>query len=304
MMSKKQQQADEQSVCGYVAIVGRPNVGKSTLLNQILGQKISITARKPQTTRRRILGIKTTDNAQFLYLDTPGYHQDQPQLINRYMNRTVKQGLADADVILFMVSELTWKDEDDALLAMIKQSKVPVMLAVNKVDQISDKKELLPHIKILAKKADFADIIPISAKNGDQVAALEQRIAQDLPEQDHFYSADQITDCSERFLASELIREKLTRLLGQELPYALAVTIEAFEEADKLYKISAVIWVDKASQKAIVIGKGGGVLREVGEKARLDMERLFGEKVFLKLWVKVKKGWADDDRILRELGMS
>ncbi len=293
---------ENESRCGYVAIIGRPNVGKSTLLNAILGQKISITSRRPQTTRHRILGIKTVGYSQAVYVDTPGLHLGGKRAMNRYMNRMAASVLDEVDVVVFVVEGLRWTDEDEHVLRLLAPIKVSVILAVNKVDQVADKKDLLPHLQALAAKRDFAAVIPLSAKNRDNVAALEQIVLECLPASEPFFPEDQITDKSERFLAAELIREKLTRRLGEELPYALTVEIQEFKNEDGLLRISAIIWVERPGQKKIVIGKGGAVLKEVGQKARLDMEKLFGQKVFLQLWVKVKEGWSDDERALRSLG--
>ncbi len=288
--------------CGYVALVGRPNVGKSTLLNRILGQKLSITSRKPQTTRHRILGIKTLPNTQFLYVDTPGIHQQARRAMNRYLNRTASDTLRDVDVVVFLVDGGSWTDEDQMVLDKLRELSVPVILAVNKVDRIKDKTQLLPLLQELGERHDFTAIIPLSAQHGDNVEALEERVAALLPESPPFYPEDQITDRSERFLAAEMIREKLFRRLGQEVPYGLTVEIERFREEKGMLRIYGLIWVDRASQKSIVIGKGGALLKEVGRDARQDMERLFDRKVYLQLWVKVKEGWVDDERALRSLG--
>jgi GTP-binding protein Era len=294
------------SRCGYVAIVGRPNVGKSTLLNSILGQKLSITSHKPQTTRHQILGIKTENNIQTLYVDTPGIHRGGQHAINRYMNRAALSTLSDVDIIGFMVDANRWTAEDEWILNKLKKNSRPVILIVNKVDKIHPKKLLIPVLETLSKKMDFLEIVPLSAKNGENVAALESVFANLLPENPHFFPEDQITDRSDRFLASEIIREKITRLLHQELPYATTIEIEQFKEVEKNNKkvlhIHAVIWLERAGQKAILIGEGGNQLKVVGERARFDMEKLFSEKVFLKLWVKIKENWSDDERALRSLG--
>jgi GTP-binding protein Era len=287
---------------GYVALVGRPNVGKSTLLNRILGQKISITSRRPQTTRHRILGIKTVEQVQAVYVDTPGLHRGGKRAMNRYMNRAASDALQDVDVVVFVVEGTRWTDEDEMVLEKLRQLPCPVILAVNKIDRVSDKKQLLPHLQQLSTRMDFAHIIPLSAQQGTQVAELERVVEGLLPESTPFYPEDQVTDRSLRFMAAELVREKLFRKLGAELPYGITVEIEQFKEEDGLYRINALIWVERNSQKAIVIGKQGVLLREVGREARLDMEEAFGQKVFLELWVKVKEGWADDERALRSLG--
>ncbi|RCX31867.1 GTPase Era [Thioalbus denitrificans] len=287
---------------GFVALVGRPNVGKSTLLNRLLGQKISITSPKPQTTRHRILGIKTEGAVQTVYVDTPGVHQGGKRAINRYMNRAALSTLAEVDVIVMLVDGLRWTDEDAQLLKRVMEAGRPVILAVNKVDRIADKTRLLPHLQALAAKAGFLDIVPLSAYSGDNLDVLEKIIASQLPEGDWLFDADQLTDRSERFLAAEIVREKLMRSLGDEVPYALAVELEEFREEEGRRSISAVIWVERSGQKAIVIGKGGEQLKEVGRQARHDMEKLFDAHVFLRLWVKVREGWSDDERSLASLG--
>ena len=287
---------------GYVAIVGQPNVGKSTLLNHLLGKKITITSRKPQTTRHRILGVKTIEDVQIMYVDTPGLHIKEVRAMNRYMNREAKAALRDVNVIVFVVDALRWNDQDDWVLSLLKDVSAPVILAVNKVDTVSDRKALLPYIDSLSKKFHFSSVIPISAKKGDQLDALEKEIIIFLPQDVHYYPPDQITNRSEHFMAAEFVREKLMRSLGQEIPYALTVTIESYEELEKIINISAIIWVEKPGQKAIVIGKDGARLKAVGSQSRKDMERHFEKQVFLRLWVKVKSGWSDDERLLRSLG--
>lgn len=288
--------------CGYVAIIGRPNVGKSTLLNRILGQKISITSRRPQTTRHRVLGIKTTEDAQVLYVDTPGLHRAGGRAMNRYMNRVATAAFQDVDVILFVVEGTHWTDEDQDIIVRLKSTSVPVVLVVNKLDKVSNKGALLPHFQKLSEKKEFAHIIPVSARSGKNVETLEKEIVALLPVAPPLYPEDQVTDRSERFLAAELIREKLMRHLGQELPYALTVEIEKFSMQNDVAHIHAVIWVERAGQKAIVIGKEGTALKEIGSQARQDMEKIFDSKVFLRLWVKVKEGWSEDERALRSLG--
>jgi GTP-binding protein Era len=287
---------------GYVALVGRPNVGKSTLLNRILGQKVSITSRRPQTTRHRILGIKTEGQVQAVYVDTPGLHRGGKRAMNRYMNRAASDALQDVDLVVFVVEGTRWTDEDELVLEKVRQVRCPVILAINKIDRVADKQVLLPYLQEAARHMDFAHIIPLSAKQGSQVDELERVVEALLPESTPFYPEDQVTDRSLRFMAAELVREKLFRKLGQELPYGLTVEIEQFKEEEGLFRINALIWVERASQKAIVIGKQGVLLREVGREARLDMEQAFGQKVFLELWVKVKEGWSDDERALRSLG--
>jgi len=288
--------------CGYIALVGRPNVGKSTLLNRILGQKISITSRRPQTTRHRVLGIKTLPHAQLIYVDTPGIHDFNGRAMNRYMNRTASSVLTDVDVVVFLVDGLRWTPDDELVLKKLAHAGGPVILAVNKIDMLEKREALLPGLQALAEKYPFAEIIPISARKGDNVTALESRIEALLPEAPPFFPDDQVTDRSVRFLAAELVREKLFRKLGRELPYGLTVQIEEYRNEPGITHIHALIWVERDSQKTIVIGKGGRVLKEVGQQARQDIEDLIGNKVNLKLWVKVKEGWADDERALQSLG--
>lgn len=288
--------------CGYIAIIGRPNVGKSTLLNRILGQKISITSHKPQTTRQQLLGIKTEDNVQAIYVDTPGLHRDAKQAINRYMNRAALQALEMVDVIGWVVEAGAWTGEEEWISKKLQKVTQPIILIVNKVDKNKDKTALLPYLQQIGEKNTFAEIIPVSAKTGDNMVALEQTFAKYLPENPYMFPDDQITDRNDRFLASEIIREKLMRNLHQEIPYALTVEIEQFQEKDGILHISAIIWLEKENQKSIVIGKKGEQLKNVGQRARMDMEKLFSQKVFLRLWTKVKEGWSDDERALASLG--
>ncbi|QQS52987.1 MAG: GTPase Era [Candidatus Competibacteraceae bacterium] len=287
---------------GYAALLGRPNVGKSTLLNRLIGQKLSITAPKPQTTRHVILGIQTLPDAQIVYVDTPGLHRRGQRALNRHLNRAAASVLGYVDVVVWLVEALRWTEEDEDVLQRLADFVGPVVLAVNKVDRISDKGRLLPFLHDLAGKRNFNEVVPLAAINGDNVAALEQVIAGLLPTGNLLFPAEQMTTASERFLAAELIREKLTRLLREELPYALTVEIEHFVDEGRLARIHALIWVERETQKGIVIGEKGATLREVGRQAREDMERLFGRKVFLQTWVKVREGWSDDERALRSLG--
>jgi GTP-binding protein Era len=284
--------------CGYIALVGRPNVGKSTLLNRILGQKISITSRRPQTTRHRVLGIKTRPGAQLIYVDTPGIHDYSGRAMNRHMNRTASSVLADVDVVVFLVDGLRWLPDDALVLQKLSQVHCPVILAVNKIDLLASREALLPGLQELAGKYPFEQIIPISASKGDNVAALEKL----LPVAPPLFPEDQVTDRPVRFLAAELVREKLFRKLGRELPYGLTVEIEQYREQAGITHIHALVWVERHSQKSIVIGKQGRVLKEVGQQARRDIEELIDGRVNLKLWVKVKEGWADDERALHSLG--
>ncbi len=288
--------------CGFVAIVGRPNVGKSTLLNRLLGQKISITSRRPQTTRHRILGIKTSRRAQILYVDTPGLHSMAGRAINRFMNRAADNAIHEVDVIMLVVEPLRWTSADEHVLDRCKGVGVPVVLVVNKVDRVADKAALLPYLAEISQRGKFAEVIPVSAYKGDNLERLEDHLVRHLPESVAIFPEDQVTDRSERFMAAELVREKLVRRLGKEVPYRLTVQVEQFEERGDRVLVEAVIWVERAGQKAIVIGKGGKVLKAVGESARKDLEGLLGRKVFLQTWVKVKEGWSDDEQALRRLG--
>lgn len=288
--------------CGYVAIVGRPNVGKSTLLNHILGMKLSITSRKPQTTRHQILGVKTQDNVQVIYVDTPGIHQRRGTAINKYMNRAATSVLNDVDLILFVVQANNWSEEDQAVVERLRTVDCPVLLVVNKMDMLASKKQLLPLIEKLSSAYDFAEVIPVSALSGINVDILEQRIAELLPENTHFYPDDQVTDRSMRFLASEIIREKLIRELGQELPYTSTVDIDKYDEDDVIVRIHATIYVESEGQKAIIIGKKGARLKSIGTRAREDISKMVEMKVYLNLWVKVREGWSNDERALRGLG--
>lgn len=287
---------------GYVALVGRPNVGKSTLLNHLLGHKLSITSRKPQTTRHTILGIKTGPESQIVYVDTPGVHHTDRRAMNRYMLRNATRVLQDVDAVVFVAEALQWTEADDLVLHYLERVKVPVLLAVNKVDRVAEKERLLPYLAEVSARRDFAQVVPVSALRNIGLDDLEQELSKVLPAGGPFFPEDQLTDRSERFLAAEIVREKLMRRLGQEVPYELTVEIESFEDSPGLARISAVIWVERANQKAIVIGSGGAQLKDTGRQAREDLERLLGKKVFLQLWVKVKEGWSDDERALRSLG--
>lgn len=286
---------------GLVAIVGRPNVGKSTLLNRLVGAKVSITSRRPQTTRHRIAGIVTESDAQIVFVDTPGFQTAHGGRLNRLMNRTVTDSIEGVDVVLFVVEALRFGPDDRKVLALLPKD-VPVILVINKVDRVADKNSLLPKMAELSAMFGFAAVVPVSAAKGVQMRALVDAIKPHLPEGEPLYGEEEITDRSERFLAAELVREKLFRLLGEELPYAATVIVEKFEIEGRLRRIAAAIVVDKPGHKAIVIGKGGEKLKEIATQARLDMEKLFGGKVFLEIWVKVKGGWADDLKALRTLG--
>lgn len=288
--------------CGYVAIVGRPNVGKSTLLNHILGQKLAITSRKPQTTRHNMLGIKTEGNVQAVYVDTPGLHKHNDKALNRYMNRSASSALKDVDVVVFVVDRTRWTDEDQLVLEKVQHVKCPILLAVNKADRLEDKSELLPHLNWLAEQLPQAEIVPISALQGQNLDTLEKLVGERLPESEHFYPEDQITDRSSRFLAAELIREKIMRQLGAELPYQITVEIEEFKQEGRILHIHGLILVERDGQKKIIIGDKGERIKRIGQEARKDMETMFDSKVMLNLWVKVKGGWSDDERALRSLG--
>jgi len=288
--------------CGYIAIIGRPNVGKSTLLNHILGVKLSITSRKPQTTRHQILGVKTTEQCQYIYVDTPGIHSGGKKAINRYMNKAASSVIHDVDVLLFLVQAMKWTDEDQMVLDKLAEVEVPVILVVNKIDQLVDKQQLLPFLQQLGSKRQFHDVVPLSALKGDNIDTLERCILAELPENPPVFSEDEYTDRSMRFLAAEIIREKLVRELGQELPYQTTVEIESYKDRENITDIHAVILVEAKGQKAIIIGNKGARLKNIGTKARLDMEKLLGHKVFLQLWVKVKAGWSDNEQALRSLG--
>lgn len=289
--------------CGFVALVGRPNVGKSTLLNALLGMKISIVSRKPQTTRHRILGVATHDRVQALYVDTPGLHRQQHRALNRSLNRTANAALKDVDLVVFVLEALKWTEEDALVLRNIVAAGVPCVAVVNKVDTVPRKEQLLPFLKDLSEKHEFAAIVPLSAQRARNLDALRGEIESRLPETDAFlYPEEQVTDRSERFLAAELVREQLMEVLGQEVPYSAAVEIESFEQADGLTRINALIWVERPGQKAIVIGKGGHQLKRIGQGARREMQRLLGTRVHLETWVKVREGWADDERAMQSLG--
>ncbi|MDG1812634.1 MAG: GTPase Era [Porticoccaceae bacterium] len=288
--------------CGYVAIIGRPNVGKSTLLNHILGQKLCITSRKPQTTRHTLLGIKTEDDLQMIFVDTPGIHTNQERAINRVMNRSAASVISDVDVLVFVVDRFEWSEADEYVAKYLSNSTVPVIIAVNKVDMIEDKEALLPHLKFLETKVNAADLIPLSALRRTNLDELEEKIKTYMPERMHMFPEDQITDRSERFLAAEIVREKIMRQLGAEVPYQVTVEIEEFRAEKKVTHISALILVERDGQKKIIIGSNGERIKKIGEQARADIESLLDCKVMLRTWVKVRSGWSDDERALRSLG--
>ena len=290
--------------CGVIAIVGRPNVGKSTLLNHLLGQKLSITSRKPQTTRNQILGVKTEGIIQYIFVDTPGLHLGQSKAINKVMNKAASSALSGVDLVLLLCDRVKWTEEDEFVLGLISQQSSPAALVVNKLDLIQDKNTLLPFIEGLNSRYEFDAVLPISALRSRGLNELVQYLESRMPEGPHLYPADQITDRSQRFLAAELVREKIVRQLGDELPYAAAVEIECFTEDERgVLHIHALILVERSGQKKILVGESGERLRSIGMAARKDMERAFAGRVMLKLWVKVKSGWSDDARALKTLGL-
>ena len=295
--------ATPETHCGFVALVGRPNVGKSTLLNRLLGTKLSITSRKPQTTRYAIHGIKTAGSHQYIYVDTPGLQHQQKKQLHRVMNRTVHATVQDVDVVLMVVDALIWNEGDERVLAALAAADAPVILVINKIDKLTDKSVLLPHIAQLSQRRNFAAIVPVSAFSDKDVAPLEKEIGRYLPASPHLYAEDELTDRTERFLMGEMIREKIMRQLGDEIPYDVAVEIEQFQDKPALVEIHARILVEKEGQKKIVIGNQGSRLKQIGEEARHDMEALLQKKVLLKLWVTVKTGWADNMRALKSLGL-
>ena len=288
--------------CGYVAILGRPNVGKSTLLNRLLGQKVSITSKKPQTTRHQLLGIKTTEDSQVLYVDTPGIHGREPKAINRYMNRSARAVIRDVDLVLFMVDRTHWTEDDQLVADAVMEAGVDFVVVVNKVDLLRDKQSLLPFLAGLRDRLGDVDIVPISAETREQLTVLEEIVSQHLPESPFYFPEAQVTDRSERFLVAEIIREKLMRQLGDELPYELTIQIDRFAREGERVEIDATIFVEREGQKAILIGKGGERLKRVGTDARRDIERLLEASVRLNNWVKVRTGWSNDERAMKSLG--
>lgn len=286
---------------GVIAVVGRPNVGKSTLVNVLVGAKVSIVSSKPQTTRHRILGVRTEADAQFIFADTPGFQTQFKSALNSAMNRTVTQALAEVDVVLWLVEARKFTAADQRILPLLPRDK-PVVLVVNKIDLVEDKTKLLPFLESMSKQFTFAEIVPLSAEKEKDALRLPSILKPYLPEGEAWFSEDDITDRSSRFLASEIVREKVFRLTGDEIPYVVAVTVEQFEEEGALFRIGIVIWVDRETHKPIVLGRGGEHIKRIGSEARQDMEKLFDRKVFLSLWVKVKGGWADDSRLIKQFG--
>lgn len=286
---------------GFVAIVGRPNVGKSTLLNHLVGQKISITSRKAQTTRHRIHGIHTDATSQFVFVDTPGFQTKHLNALNRGMNRVVTSSLRDVQVVVFVLEALRYDERDREVLKLLPDNR-PVVLVINKIDEVQDKGQLLPFAERVAQDFKFADIVPVSAKQGSKLDELLESLRRHLPEGEPIYDADDVTDRSERFLAAELLREKVFRFTGEELPYSTSVMIEQFKQEGRLRRIHAAILVDKEAHKAMLIGRKGEKLKEIATQARLDMEKMFDGKVYLEVFVKLRSGWADNERVLRSLG--
>ncbi|MCG9690672.1 GTPase Era [Vibrio sp. Isolate22] len=300
----KQPSLPENQHCGFIAIVGRPNVGKSTLLNHILGQKISITSRKPQTTRHRIMGVETEGDYQAIFVDTPGLHIEEKRAINRLMNRAANSSLSDVNLVFFLVDGTHWTEDDEMVLNKLKKTDFPVVLCINKVDNVQDRTDVMQHMMEVSKKMDFIDVVPISAKQGKNIDVLRKHVREHLPKATHHFPEEYVTDRSQRFMASEIIREKLMRFTGDELPYSVTVEIERFDynPDNDGFHINALILVERTGQKKMVIGKAGEKIKTIGREARIDMEELFGRKVYLETWVKVKSGWADDERALRSLG--
>lgn len=292
------------SYCGYTAIIGRPNVGKSTLLNQILQQKLSITSRKPQTTRHTILGIQTVGDYQTVYVDTPGIHQGVKKTLNQMMNKAAKRVLHDVDAVVVVIDCTRWTEDDEYVFSLLQhvEATVPCFLVINKVDLFADKAQLLPYIESLSQRHPFTDIIPLSAKTGAQVAQLERCLQRVLPEGPHLFDSEQYTDRSVKFLCAELLREKIFRLCGQELPYTTTVDIESYHDEGNLVRIHALILVERENHKRMIIGDKGEKMKAMATSSRLDMEQLLGKKVFLQCWCKVKSGWSDDERVLKQLG--
>ncbi len=287
---------------GHVALVGRPNVGKSTLLNRLLGQKLAITSHKPQTTRHSILGINTLEGGQIVYIDTPGIHKRGNKAMSRYLNRTATSTLTGVDLVVFVVDAGHWNEEDGLVLQRVKESRLPALLVVNKIDTVKPREKLLPLLAELAERTGIQDVIPVSARTGDNCDVLEQEILQRLPEGENLYPEDQLTDRPERFFAAELIREQITRRYHKELPYAVTVEIEEFQERPHILRIGAVVWVERPNQKAILLGRSGQAMKETATQARRELERFFQKKVFLRLWIKVKRSWSSDQASLVKLG--
>ncbi len=287
---------------GYAAILGRPNVGKSTLVNHLLGQKLSITSRRPQTTRHRILGIKTTASYQVVYVDTPGIHHAPGRALGRYMNRAATGALDDGDVVVFMIEAGRWTEGDERVLRRLREAPAPIIVGINKVDRVADKAKLLPFLADVSQHTGCTNLIPLSARRGINTDVLETHIVEHLPRGEPLFPSDRLSDRSERFLSAELIREQLTSLLNQELPYRLSVEIERFSDGSNPVRVAAIVWVERRSHKAIVVGREGATLKKVGTRARRQIESMLDRRVHLDLWVKVKAGWSDDEQALNRMG--
>ena len=294
--------SEQNKKSGYISLVGKTNVGKSTLLNEILGQKISITSRKPQTTRHRLLGIKTIEDSQMIFIDTPGFHADHKRALNQYMNKVASSAMKGVDVLIYVIDCLNWTEEDQQLTNQIRKDHEASILVINKIDKIHQKEDLLPFIKIMSELNLFSDIVPISALKKQNIAALIDSILAKLPVGQHIYPSDQVSDISERFLASEIIREKCITRVGDELPYRISVSIEKFIEEENIVHIDANLFVEKNSQKGMLIGASGSKLKAIGTASRLELEEILQTKVMLNLWVKVKTGWTDDEAMLSTMG--
>ena len=301
-MSDSHEDSVVSTRCGYAALIGRPNVGKSTLLNYVLGQKVSITSRKPQTTRHRLIGIKTDENTQVLYVDTPGIHDGQKKAINRYMNQTAVSVLRDVDVVVWMTDRASWNEDDEKARDAMRELGCPLIIAVNKIDLLAGQDVLVKKLTELAENFPDAELVPISATTGENVSALEALVNAAMPPGPFLFPDDQITDRSVRFMVAETVREKIMRQLGEELPYAVTVQVDEFKDDGKTIHIDMTAYVERQGQKVILIGKSGQRLKRIGTDARTDIESLLSRKVMLNLWVKVKSGWSDDERALRSLG--
>jgi GTP-binding protein Era len=300
MATRKNKKEVVTTHAGYIAIIGRPNVGKSTLLNSFLGKKLSITSRKPQTTRHRILGVTTTENTQMIFVDTPGLHLDENKIMNKHLNKTALSTLGDVDCVLWLLDATRWNSDDDWVAEKLNHCRTPILLVINKVDKLEDSDDIIPLVEKMSQKIPNLVIIPISAKKKFNLDRLKQLIESYLPVGPFYFGAEQSTDRPESFVAAEFIREKLVRFLGDELPYATMVSIKDFKRDGRLLRIDAEIWVEKESQKGIVIGRNGDMLKKIGEKSRLAMEKYFDQKIFLRTWVKVKESWSENEQILRE----
>jgi len=300
MATRKTKKENINTRSGYVAIIGRPNVGKSTLLNSFLGKKLSITSRKPQTTRHRILGVKTVAQSQLIFVDTPGLHINENKTMNKYLNKSALSVLSEVDCVLWLLDATQWNENDEWVAEKLSHCKAEIILVINKIDKLDRSDDVIPLVEAMSKKLPHLVIIPISAKKQFNLNRLQQLIEDRLPQGPFYFGEDQLTDRPEAFIAAEFIREKLVRFLGDELPYATMVSIKQFKREGKLLRIEAVIWVEKESQKGIVIGKQGEMLKKIGQKSRMAMEKYFDQKIFLQTWVKVKDHWTEDEDLLRE----